>query len=69
MASGARVSRVGPDPCYVPTMIRDRPLASASDPVLIRFRRALDAEFGGRIERVVPFGSTGDAVDNAGRVR
>jgi uncharacterized protein len=39
------------------------PLAPADDPVLIRFRAALDALYGERIERVVLFGSRarGDA--------
>jgi uncharacterized protein len=39
------------------------PLAPAEDPVLIRFRAALDALYGERIERVVLFGSRarGDA--------
>lgn len=36
---------------------------AAEDPVLVRFRRALDAQYGSRIERVVLFGSRarGDA--------
>ena len=33
------------------------PVAPADDPVLIRFRAALDALYGERIERVVLFGS------------
>ena len=33
------------------------PVAPAEDPVLIRFRAALDAIYGARIERVVLFGS------------
>jgi predicted nucleotidyltransferase len=39
------------------------PVAPADDPVLIRFRAALDALYGERIERVVLFGSRarGDA--------
>ena len=39
------------------------PVAPAADPVLIRFRAALDAAYGERIERVVLFGSRarGDA--------
>ncbi len=39
------------------------PLAPADDPVLIRFRAALDALYGDRLERVVLFGSRarGDA--------
>ncbi len=32
-------------------------MPSATDPVLTRFRTALDAAYGGRIERVVLFGS------------
>lgn len=38
-------------------------MATPNDPVLIRFRRALDALYGARIERVVLFGSRarGDA--------
>src|SRR5438874_9124236 len=39
------------------------PVRPADDPVLIRFRAALDALYGGRLERVVLFGSRarGDA--------
>lgn len=38
-------------------------MATLNDPVLIRFRRALDSLYGARIERVVLFGSRarGDA--------
>ncbi len=43
------------------------PLAPADDPVLIRFRGALDALYGERIERVVLFGSRarGDAREDS----
>jgi predicted nucleotidyltransferase len=43
------------------------PLAPVEDPVLIRFRAALDALYGERIERVVLFGSRarGDARDDS----
>jgi uncharacterized protein len=43
------------------------PLAPAEDPVLIRFRAALDALYGERIERVVLFGSRarGDAREDS----
>jgi predicted nucleotidyltransferase len=43
------------------------PLAPADDPVLIRFRAALDALYGERIERVVLFGSRarGDAREDS----
>ena len=39
------------------------PLTIAADPVLLRFRAALDVLYGGKIERVVLFGSRarGDA--------
>jgi len=43
------------------------PAALATDPVLIRFRTALDALYGDRIERVVLFGSRarGDAREDS----
>jgi len=43
------------------------PLAPADDPVLIRFRAALDALYGDRLERVVLFGSRarGDAREDS----
>jgi predicted nucleotidyltransferase len=43
------------------------PVAPADDPVLIRFRAALDALYGERIERVVLFGSRarGDAREDS----
>ena len=43
------------------------PAAFATDPVLIRFRAALDALYGDRIERVVLFGSRarGDAREDS----
>jgi predicted nucleotidyltransferase len=43
------------------------PLAPADDPVLLRFRAALDALYGDRLERVVLFGSRarGDAREDS----
>lgn len=43
------------------------PAAAAADPVLKRFRAALDALYGDRIERVVLFGSRarGDATEDS----
>ena len=43
------------------------PLAPADDPVLVRFRAALDALYGDRVERVVLFGSRarGDAREDS----
>ncbi len=43
------------------------PLAPADDPVLVRFRAALDALYGDRLERVVLFGSRarGDAREDS----
>jgi predicted nucleotidyltransferase len=52
-----RLWKVSPKPCYVEHM------ATIVDPVLSRFRAALDEVYGERIERVVLFGSRarGDA--------
>ena len=36
---------------------RDQGVDSIADPVLARFRRAIDAAYGERVERVVLFGS------------
>jgi predicted nucleotidyltransferase len=50
------------------TRYRDRiPASPAADPVLKRFRTALDALYGDRIERVVAFGSRarGDAREDS----
>jgi predicted nucleotidyltransferase len=43
------------------------PIAPADDPVLVRFRAALDALYGERIERVVLYGSRarGDAREDS----
>jgi len=43
------------------------PLAPADDPVLVRFRAALEAVYGDRLERIVLFGSRarGDAREDS----
>jgi predicted nucleotidyltransferase len=48
---------------YVPRMPEQHPATLTDDPVLVRFRKALGAMYGDRLERVVLYGSRarGDA--------